>query len=160
MKSSEARPSCGHAFTLTELLLTVAIICILASLILSSVVGGKRKADRVRCASNLRQLFLGMHQFVEDYHVYPLYANLGLLPHGEYPEHSVDWMHAVQREGIAEVSIGSTNWRTNGVWRCPAAKWRSGYDLFPLDYGYNCAGLGLYSDGISFCLGRHYAENG
>ena len=46
------------AFTLLELLVCISVIVILASLLLVSVVQGTEKARRVKCASNLKQVYL------------------------------------------------------------------------------------------------------
>jgi prepilin-type N-terminal cleavage/methylation domain-containing protein/prepilin-type processing-associated H-X9-DG protein len=45
-----------RAFTLVELLVTIAIIAVLAALIMAAVNSVRSKADAAKCASNLRQL--------------------------------------------------------------------------------------------------------
>ncbi len=44
------------AFTLTELLVTIVVLAMLAALLLPTLVAGKDKAREVRCLSNLRQI--------------------------------------------------------------------------------------------------------
>ena len=57
----------GHAFTLVELLIVIAILAILASLLLPALTRGKESAQRIKCLSNLHQLSLAGHLYWEDY---------------------------------------------------------------------------------------------
>jgi prepilin-type N-terminal cleavage/methylation domain-containing protein/prepilin-type processing-associated H-X9-DG protein len=54
------------AFSLVELLVVVAVIGILAALILSSLSKAKDPSKRESCVSNLRQLQLGWHLYMND----------------------------------------------------------------------------------------------
>lgn len=55
-----------RAFTLVELLVVIGVIAVLASLLLPALSKARRRADSVRCATNLRQLGLGLRLYADD----------------------------------------------------------------------------------------------
>jgi len=62
--------SLRRRFTLVELLVVILIIAILASLLLASISKAKTKAKVAARTSILRQITLGMFQYVDDYDGY------------------------------------------------------------------------------------------
>jgi len=57
----------GSAFTLIELLVVIAIIAILAALLLPALAKAKKKAQRIQCVSNLKQVGLGIRMWTQDH---------------------------------------------------------------------------------------------
>lgn len=76
------------AFTLVELLVVIAIIAVLISILLPALTKAREQANRVACASNVRQLCMAQLMYANDNHGYFLdvgngdgsFNNLNLTP--------------------------------------------------------------------------------
>ncbi len=125
-----------RGFTLTELLVVVGIIAILAALLLPAASRARAKVHQSQCTSNLHQLGLALQNFVTDNQAYPSAWS------GTNSENPGSWMSQHQRGGF-DVSRPSAKLLSQGVWRCPSAQFSSGATrtgATELSYGYNAHG--------------------
>lgn len=67
MKICTQRGASSKGFTLIELLIVIAIIAILAAILFPVFARAREMARRSACQSNLKQLGLGIAQYVQDY---------------------------------------------------------------------------------------------
>jgi len=156
---SKSRHRQNSAFTLTELLIVIAIIGILAALLLMSISQAKARAQRIQCANNVGQLGMALQEFLADNHTYPLYVN----PHSD----AVSWEQALQKYELSPTDTNrSLFFIEQGVWKCPNANKPANWpkNLGYNSYGYNSIGMSDWMNGPtetnSLGLGGHHVWTG
>jgi prepilin-type N-terminal cleavage/methylation domain-containing protein/prepilin-type processing-associated H-X9-DG protein len=139
----------AKAFTLMELLVVIAIIGILAALLLPTFASSIHRARQIQCLNNVRQLGLGLQEFIGENHKYPLYADAKFTTNG-IPYDFNTWIETLGNQ-LGYDHHTDTNYWNRGIWLCPAVKsmgiLKSGFS----SYGYNSFGIGATTN--SFGLG-------
>ena len=147
------RPRVQPAFTLVELLVVIAIIGILAALLLPALSSAMKRARQIHCVNNVRQLGIGLHEFVSDNHIYPLLGNAGHDESGG----RIYWINTLGHQLDPNYKSDGRLWN-KGIWLCPGVQTKGTLGDGFVSYGYNAFGLGTNVNALGLG-GRFAAEH-
>lgn len=131
-------------FTLLELLVTIAIIALLAAILLPAISVGRAKARSIHCVSNLRNHGSLLQQFVLENDVYPIGLSSAYT---NFPNQKGNWMNTLYGNELLNL-LPEGDQVPRGVLKCPGANQlpiMAPTDIY-LNYGYNNLGLFHSSD--------------
>jgi prepilin-type N-terminal cleavage/methylation domain-containing protein/prepilin-type processing-associated H-X9-DG protein len=112
MQIEEKMSVAKRGFTLIELLVVIAIIAILAAILFPVFARARENARRASCQSNLKQIGIGLAQYVQDYDErLPVYGNTSYS--GENPNGGSDSQSSWRQK--TQPYIKSTQ-----VFQCPS----------------------------------------
>ncbi|MCF7854038.1 MAG: prepilin-type N-terminal cleavage/methylation domain-containing protein [Candidatus Pacebacteria bacterium] len=101
-QKTAARPSCEPAinrhFTLIELLVVISIIAVLASLLLPALRNARDTAERIMCASNLKQTSVYFYMYSQDFDGYMAPSVRYYKVISGYHAHYSTWNMLISRE--------------------------------------------------------------
>lgn len=147
MKKQESHKSLmGNKFTLIELLITIAIIAILAALLLPALNKARDKGKEIKCVGNLKQIGSATYLYFDDYDgwfpgnlsghnnpqgkIKPYLANQSYIPYSERPGNGYYYNTIIRSD----------------VYICPAKRANKTRRYYPANYPYG----GGYHLGYSY----------
>lgn len=132
-------------FTLIEILVTIAIIAVLAILVMSTIAAARNKGYTARTLQEFRSFQQAMELYLNDNPSYPAdvsrnipagleeFLGGGSWPDGPYPDSVYDWDNKYSTHGYIQVSLRFCDINGNNC-RFPSESWANNFDSYSAMY--------------------------
>lgn len=122
-----------QGFTLIELLVVIAIISLLAAILFPVFATAREKARQSSCASNMKQMAVGLLQYTQDYDEYP--PSGIIMGHVSTP--TPNWNQNADTIGQGWATQLYTYVKSINLYQCPDDPSKPSVNGFPISYAYN-----------------------
>ncbi len=132
----------ARAFTITELVVSVAIVAILLGMLMPSLSGVRASARSAECVSNLRQMSTAAQGYALQYGYYPPAIRYDLKD-GEVLQYAWDWVTTMSNRLVSPGALWSFTDDPDRVQRCPSCRSATNFAADPFTgYNYNTTRVG------------------
>lgn len=142
MRNRLLRNRCLAAgFTLVELLVVIGIVALLISILLPSLQKAQEQARTTQCASNMRQIYLGIQMYAQDHKGFPPQVNGQLEsapdpffpegaggPEAPYPPYG-GWVIVLKMGKYVSSDHDYNPYNSSGIFACPTARQLGGHSI-------------------------------
>lgn len=130
-----------RAFTIVELLVTIAVIAAMMALVAAALGAAAAEGRATRCRANLRQMAIAAQRYAATYDWYPPAIRYETV-NGEFRHLAWDWVTAFPNQARSPGALWSFGDNPGQVQQCPDYHGSSSYGEPHTGYNYNTTYIG------------------